>query len=92
MSVRSLITYEELQQAYARIEFFPDPNEPTTFQKTGETIRFFHNGRNGRYYWAIVVEDIERTEEMLGMADDYSKALMLAIWTILDPEQSDEVR
>ena len=91
MPVRSLITYQELREAYAQIGFFPDPSDPNTFQQEGETIRFFHADHNGRYYWAIVIEDIERTEEMLGMAGKYSKEFMLAIWEILDPEQSDEL-
>ena len=90
MSVRSLITYEELQQAYAEIGFFADSKNPDTFQREGETVRFFHPGHNGKYYWAIVVEDIERTEEMLGMTGKYSKDFMLAIWGTLDLEQSGE--
>jgi hypothetical protein len=91
MLVRSLITYQELREAYAQIGLFPDPNEPNTFLREGETIRFFHADHNGGYYWAIVIEDIERTEEMLDMAERYSKEFMLAIWEILGPEQSDEL-
>ena len=85
MTTRWRITYEELKSAYAEIEFFPDPEDPNTFKREGDPLIFFHGSHGGEFYWAIVVEDIERTEQLFNTDGVYSKQFMVALQEILEP-------
>ncbi len=86
MSTRERITAAELTQAYRQLGFFPDERDPFTFRRASDDAMFFHEPSNGEFYWAVVVEDIERSEMLNAIDEGLAERFMAALAAILTDE------
>ena len=63
MDVPERITISRLTEAYGRIGFCPQVNQPLTFEN-GNRLMLFHASYRGDVFLADVLGDIERTETL----------------------------
>ena len=89
MTLPERITIEQLTAIYEAMGFVRSLMEPSCFVREKDGLMFFHQPFEGRFYLAIVVDDIRNTEALYPEAKDIADRFLGLLPTML-PFMTDE--